>query len=445
MSSGRVCKIIRQYNKAPIPKEDMSKLKEIGEDYAKVKNYVYQRYGGIYSLAKIYPGYTVQNEMTRSGIREQLGMPSVYFYLAIFDALRDIKIQWSKTKKAVLKNINENKGMTREEKHFLRYILRVSNAFEAALNGTPLKLPESLKLQYETLSSEVEVKKMENYLRRQVRRHPLKLHTNTTDRFTVAERAYRYGDHGIYISVKEKRKRIFIPLTDSNCYKRQLDVQLYPDRGDVEIRIPVDVSVKKHDDYIKNIGISMGMHTMLTTDEGHIYGENLGIYQEELSDWLREQTNRYNQNRHINPGRKKYEDRKHKKEEQLHSYINQELNRFLRTEKPKTIYIPRFPDVGTAGPAKRINYHATSWQRGYIRRRLIQKCQEQSIELVEVFAKDISSQCSWCGEKGQVRDQAFFCPGCENSISKKINAARNAKKRGEELKLSDHKDRELDE
>ena len=39
----------------------MKKLQEIAGDYRTVKNYVYQRYGGIKSLSKIYPGYTVQN------------------------------------------------------------------------------------------------------------------------------------------------------------------------------------------------------------------------------------------------------------------------------------------------------------------------------------------------------------------------------------------------
>ena len=91
MSADTICKIIRQYNSAPLSMEDMQKLQEIAEDYAAVKNYVYQRYGGIRSLSKLYPGYTVQNEMTRSGLREQLGLPSVYFYLAVFEALGGIK------------------------------------------------------------------------------------------------------------------------------------------------------------------------------------------------------------------------------------------------------------------------------------------------------------------------------------------------------------------
>ena len=94
MPEQTICKIVRQYNKVPVSGEDMQKLQEIAKDCASVKNYVFGRYGGIKSLSKLYPGYTVQNEMTKSGLRESLGLPSVYFYLAVFDALKEIKLQW---------------------------------------------------------------------------------------------------------------------------------------------------------------------------------------------------------------------------------------------------------------------------------------------------------------------------------------------------------------
>ena len=87
-----IFKTVYQYSSAPIPEKDMARLQEIAEDCCKVRNYVYGRYGGIGGLAKLYPGYTVQNEMTKSGLRESLGLPSVYFYLAIYDALGDIKV-----------------------------------------------------------------------------------------------------------------------------------------------------------------------------------------------------------------------------------------------------------------------------------------------------------------------------------------------------------------
>lgn len=134
MPQDKICKTIRQYNKESIAVEDMRKLLDIAEDYRKVKNYVYNRFGGLGSLSKLYPGYTVQNEMTSSGYREKLGLPSVYFYLAVFDALGDIKSQWTRTKTKLTRQISRNENLTEEEKHYLRFVIKVSNAFEAALN-----------------------------------------------------------------------------------------------------------------------------------------------------------------------------------------------------------------------------------------------------------------------------------------------------------------------
>ena len=431
MPADTVCKIIRQYNKTPLSQEEMQKLQEIARDYARVKNEIYQRYGGMKSLPKLYPGYTVQNEMTKSGLRKQLGLPSVYFYLAIFDALKEIRSYWSAVRASVLKNVNAHEGLKEEEKHYLRYLLKVSNAFESALNGSALKLPKELQNQYDVLSAQVDRKKMENYLRRQVRKCSRQLHTVSSDGFTIAERAYRYKDHGIYISVKEKRKRIFVPLTDNNRYTRQLHIRLFPDCGNLEIRVPVDIAVQKHEDYDGSVGLSMGMSVMLMTDTGHVYGEELGTYQTRLSDWIREQTGVYHRNKNENPGRKKYLAKKHRMEEQLHSYINQELNRFLRTERPKIVYLPKLPRPGAGGPLKRMNHLASTWQRGYIRKRLMLKCEEQAVELVEVLGKDISRACSACGNIGKKNEGIFSCPYCGYEADQKQNSAQNAKKRGE--------------
>ena len=427
----RVCKTIHQYNREPIKEADMEKLQEIAEDYRKVKNYVYSRYGGISSLSKIYPGYTVQNEMTGSGYRETLGMPAVYFYLAIFDALGDIKSQWTRTKTKISKLINQNEGFSEEDKHYLRFLLKVSNAFEEILNQKPVELPDTVQKQYGKVAAKVDAEKLNKYLCRQVRKHHVKLHTDRADGFAIAERAYRYADHGIYISIKEKRKRVFVLLTDNNRYKSQLYIKLYPKEHDLELKVPVNVSVRSHNDYLKEVGVSVGLYTMLTTDEGHRYGEELGRYQIAYAEWIRQQTGSYNRNRSENPGRKKYNAKKKRMEEQLHSYINQELNRFLREEKPQTIYIVKLPKPHGGGVSKKINHSMAQWQRGYIRKRIAQKCKEQAVEIVEVLGKDISNECSECGLKGKKLQGMFICPACGYRAEEKTNTARNVKNRGQ--------------
>lgn len=431
MPPDKICKTVHQYNKEPVSGENMQKLLDIAEDFRKVKNYVYVRFGGVGSLSKIYPGYTVQNEMTASGYRETLGLPAVYFYLAVFDALGDIKSQWTRTKSKIVRLINKNEGFTEEEKHYLRFLLKINNAFEAVLNHKPVELAAKLSRQYQELAGQVDTDRMHSYLCRQVRKYHVKLHTNAADVFSIAERAYRYADHGIYISIKEKRKRVYVPLTDNNQYKCQLRIKLYPQENRIEIKVPVNVTVRSHTDYQNQVGAAVGFYTMLTTDKGHRYGEELGRYQLEYSEWIRKQTGSYNRNRSSNPGRKKYHAKKQRLEEQLHSYINQELNHFLKKEKPRTVYIVRLPKPQAGGVNKMINHSLAQWQRGYIRKRLEQKCKEQSVEIVEVLGKNISNECSKCGVMGKKTDGMFICPVCGYQEEEKTNTARNVKKRGQ--------------
>ncbi len=431
MPSDKVVKTVHQYNKEPLSEADMRRLLDIAEDYKKVKNYVYARFGGISSLSKLYPGYTVQNEMTASGYRDLLELPSVYFYLAVFDALGEIKSQWTKTKGKLTKLISQNENFTAEEKHYLHFIIKVNNAFEAVLNQKPVELTAKMRKQYEELAEKADTDRLNRYLCRQVRKHHGKLHTDRADGFTIAERAYRYADHGIYISIKEKRKRIFIPLTDGNQYKSQLYIRLYPEERRVEIKVPVNVAVHSYKDYQSQVGVAVGFFTMFTTDEGRRYGEKLGDYQSAYAEWLREQAGSYSRNKENNPGRKKYYAKKHRLEESLHSYINRELNRFFREEKPAAVYIVKLPKPQAGGKNKKINYSVSHWQRGYIRKRLAQKCKERSVELAEVLGKDISRECSSCGALGKKENGRFVCAACGYEAEEKVNTARNVKRRGQ--------------
>lgn len=435
MPSDKICKTVRQYSKTPISTEDMNKLQEIAKDCCRVKNYVYDRFGGIKSLPKIYPGYTVQNEMTATELRKSLGLPSVYFYLAIFDALADIKNQWNRTKEKILQLIGINENMTPEEKHYLRFILKISNAFISVLNQEPVSLPKEIQKRYEELAAQVDREKLHRYLCRQVRTYHRKQHTDVIVGFSVSERAYRYGDHGIYLSTKENRRRVFVPLTDNNQYKSQLYIKLYPDQNSIEIMVPVYMSVRSYEEYTGCIGISMGMFTMLTTSDGHFYGTEFGAYASQYAEWIQSQTASYNYNRADNPGRKKYQAKKKRLEEQLHGYINHELNVFLQQEKPGIIYMVKLPRPKKSGGIPKINNQVAMWQRGYIRNRLAQKCKEQSIELIEVLGKDISRECSCCGQIGEQKGLSFTCKACGYTEDKKVNAARNIIKRGMEGKI----------
>ncbi len=434
MPSETIYKTVYQYNKVPIPSGDMIKLQEIAEDCRNVRNYVYERYGGIGGLSKIYPGYSAQNEMTRSGLREQMGLPSVYFYLSIFEALEDIRSQWSCTKNRIEQNIRANTAFTPEDRHYLRFVMRQRRCFEAVLTGSKMELSADWRQSYEELCTHVNVPRLDQYLRRQVRRHLRKPHTDAADGFPVSPKAYRYADHGIYIAMKEKRKRLFILLTDNNRYDRQLYIRLYPENGKMTVNVPVEVKQRNPAGYGGEMGLAVGMRCMFVTDRGSAYGEQYQEYQSALSDYVQKKLPGHRRNAENNPGMKKYNAGRARLEAALHTYVNAEINRMLETERPGTVYFPRLPGTSKAGVNKRVNAAVSMWQRGYVKSRLIRKCRERSVNFVEVFGKGIGVMCSRCGAAGRKDGEIFRCGSCGLEMPEKQNTAGNVLRRGRELK-----------
>lgn len=132
---------LRQYSRGRVPDGDMEKLLEIAMDCRKVKNYVYARYGGIGSLGKLYPGYDIQNEMTRCGLRAQLGMPSVYYHLAAAEALGDIRTQWACTTTKISSLVWKNEHLEAQEKQYLCQMLRRMDVLGGILSAGLRFLP----------------------------------------------------------------------------------------------------------------------------------------------------------------------------------------------------------------------------------------------------------------------------------------------------------------
>ncbi|MCX4338616.1 MAG: zinc ribbon domain-containing protein [Lachnospiraceae bacterium] len=447
MEKEKLCKAIHQYSDGKIDQEDMERLLDIARDCMTVRNCVYQKYGGIKSLGKIYPGYTVQNEMTASGLREKLNLPSVYFYPAIFSALREIKTQWALVKRNIYAAINQNERLTPEDRHYLRFAVKVNGCFENILNGRAVQIPVEMMPRYESVVSglpgntEERVQNLNRYLCRQVRKKLRKLHTEKFLYFSVWERGYRYGHSknregperfGIFLTTKERRKRIFIPLTDTNQYCGVLDIKLVPDRNKIEIISTVFTDVKKHKDYINEIGISLGVWDMITTSTGNIYGGEFGKMQKEIYDYSVAEHRAYGRDNKTAP-RKNYLARKEKLEAGLKNYVNREINRFFAQEKPEKIYMARLPQ-NPGGQVDAGRYLLRVWKKGYVIERLQWKSRKNVIEIIEVQGKGLSVECSRCGAlceaQHQDRYEDFKCGKCGYEEDRKINAAKNALNRG---------------
>jgi len=447
-SSKKICKAVHQYSSRKIDSEDMVRLLEIAHDCMTVSNYVYQRYGGIKSLCKIYPGYTIQNEMTASGLREKLNLPTVYFYPAVFNALRDIKAQWTQVKRKVYSAVNKNEGFTPEDKHYLRFAIKVDSCFENILNGRPVEVPKEMMPKYKSIISDLQgnnserIKTLDRYICKQVRKKLRKLHTEKFLYFSVRERGYKYGAsgkehgrtcYGIFLTTKEHRKRIFIPLTDTNQYNGMLDIKLKPEKNSIEIVAPLYINTRKHEDYTNEIGISFGLWDMITTNTGNIYGSEFGKMQKELFEYAVLERRTFGEK--VNSPRKKYIGRREKMEAALKNYINKEINRMLAEEKPGKVYMAKLPhNPGSKNGTVTGQYLLRVWKKGYVTERLQWKCRQNNIEIIEVLGKGLSVECSECGAFCEIQPkniyENFKCKNCGYEEDRKVNAAKNALNRG---------------
>ena len=438
-AENKICRTSHQYSKDEISSEDMAKLVQIAHRYRDVKNYVYRRYGGVKSISKITPGYEIQKELIGEGYREKSGLPSVYFQNALYDALTDMRGDLEKTKQKIRKAIYDNENLSERDGHYLRFVLSLDKTFIAVLEHKPVELSAKFMKPYLEISKEVDAEKLDSYLRRQFRKHHKVLHTDIDTRFYVDSRGYKYGDHGIYLSSIEKMKRIFIPLTDGHSTDRRINVKLNQEKHAVELLVPIDVATRKHDDYINQVGIAIGINTMLTTDGGNVYGEDFGKLNSEYALWVQEKIRNRSRDHGEAAGSKKYDAKKRRMKETLRSYINHEIRRFIETEKPEVIYIPKYPKNRRIGFNKDTNYRLNMWQRGAIIGSLMDRCEKEAVEIIWVYAEGIGTRCSSCGADWTDQSDKKFkgrnisidgrvkCPYCGAEMPERCNAARNAK------------------
>lgn len=445
----KICKSIHQYSRGKIASENMDVLMEIGHGCMVTKNYIYQRYGGIKSLGKLYSGYVIEAEVKAAGFREKIGLPSVYFTASVNRALGDIKIMWGQVKSGINEAANKNERFSAEDRHYIRFVLKVNGCFENILNGKQVSLPEEIQPRYESIIAELgdengqRVQTLNRYICRQTRKRLRRQHTDNETYFTVKKQGYRYGEsegeHGIFLATKINRQRMFIPLTDANIYDRMLDIKLNPQKRKMEIIIPLFVNTKQHENYTNEIGISLGLWDMITTSTGNVYGSEFGKKQQEISQYILKEN--YQSGIENISKTQKYAAHKAKMDAALKNYINMEINRMLAQENPRVIYmakLPRNPGIHTARhrDAQQLmkgtgdTRFLRMWRKGFVTERIQWKCQENGIEIIEVIGKGVSAECSACGKIGYVKGENFQCPVCGFEENKKVNGARNALNRG---------------
>lgn len=431
-----ITKTIWQYSEL-LSQETMEFLKGIASDYCTVKNYVYTKYSGIKSLSKLTPVYNILNEMRCCGLREQLNLPAVYYELAIADAVTDIKARWGIVKNKIGELVTANENLNANDKLYLRTVLKLNNVYAAILNHQEYEMPRNAK------ELDINVKRLNNLLCRLTRRYLTQPKTDNKDSFRISPNGYSYKDGAMRIVCRIPRKRISIPLKDSRTFDRQ--IQIHIKENFVALAVPVETKIKKHQDYINTVYIHIGYRDMFTLSNGTIYGKAL----DELVSPETERLARKNRERRRmytifeqstesgdtrkadnieanNLGKSKYVKQKEKEKTRTTDFINAEINRMFKTEKPKRIVITK-PVVKdkTKYYSKSVNRKLTRNFRSYIKERLAYKCQIHSVELIEINSKGTGRICSVCGAEGKRQNMEFICENCGLKTTIALNSAKN--------------------
>lgn len=429
-------KTIRQYSE-PLPEGTMEFLRGIAGDYAAVKNSVYRRYSGIKHLNRLTPAYDILTEMRVCGLRQQLNLPVVYYELAILDAITDIKARWGLLKNLIGGLITANTNLNSDDRMYLRTVLKINSVYAAILNHQEYEMPKNAD------GLALDVKRLNNLLRRLTRKHLPTLRADRSDYFRVSPSGYAYQNGSLFIVSRTPRKRKPIPLKDEQRFHRQLQISIQDNF--VIITVPVEARIQQHPDYVNTVFIHIGSRDMFTLSNGAVYGKSLNVlvdpeterlaqknrkrakiyavYWKSLRDgnWKKAAVIKAN-----NLGGDKYRIQKEKERAKTITFINTEINRMIRTERPQKIVITKQVTKGkTKFYSKKSNRKLTRSFNSYIRERLAYKCRLHSIELIEINAKGTGILCSACGTEGKRQPSGFYCERCGLETTISLNSALN--------------------
>ncbi|MBO6303625.1 MAG: transposase [Selenomonadaceae bacterium] len=435
-------KCVRQYSQKLSP-DTMEFLRWLAVAYAKVKKTVYERYGGIGSLGKLTPGYTALNEMRASGMRQELGMPVVYYELAILDALTAIKSRWGILRDTLKRLAAFNEGFSKEDRTYIYAVLKWVSVYAAILQGKPYEEPNMVK------DLPVNKRRLNNWLRRQTRNRLGKIRVIREDGFTISPKAgYSYKNGVMKIAGREPRKRVEIPLRDGRQFSRQLHIEVKEDY--IILTAPITKEACLPEGWTNEIYVHIGNVDALTLSNGHIYGEGLNKltdaeterldHKNRLRSRYRRAIREANAEGRIgkasaistnNLGAVKYKRQKERNRVKTENFINAALNKMLAEEKPCRIVITYPIKVGKGGKiAKTAKRKLARSFSGFIRDRLQEKCEERAIEIVKIPSKGTGLICSACGEEGKTTvGNRFKCEHCGYEATVSLNGARNIERK----------------
>ena len=427
----------------------------IGTIQRNIKNYVWSRYSGIGSLLK-QSGWTIRDELIQEDLLSKK-ITKTFSRTAIEKSASTIKSNWTRTKKSVKKAIAQNENLTEDDKHYLFLCLKHTPTLYNILNYK--------KIDYTTdyfKDLKVDVHRLNNLLRRYIRRYKTKAHTNKAN-VILPSSLYKFNpcNNEFTLTGKKRNSKVKITLI-GNVPKLKGTLELVKNQKSNQyyLHVPLDriINKKKMTDESEILGLDVGITDLITLSNGSIYGANSAELFYNLSDNLvnknRSRLFSYKQKlekrivieqdqskksileqklRNLeenNLGFKKRGSKIGKYKSRIVSHINCELNKMVKEEDIQEIVRE---DLNWNSKKKNVsrkqrNRFAT-WSKGVLLERLSVKLAERGIKETIVNPAYTSQVCCKCNHLGNRKGKEFKCLNCSISIDADFNASINIKER----------------
>ena len=427
----------------------------MGEIQRNIKNYVWSRYSGISSLMK-QSGWTIRDEMIQKDLLSNK-ITKTLSRVAIEKSASTIKTNWIVTKIKVKKAILQNENLNEDDKRYLFLCLKHTPTLYNILNYK--------KVDYKTdylKDLNIDVHRLNNLLRRYIRRYKIKSHTNKAN-IILTSNLYKFNsnDKTFMFSGKSKNSRIEVTLIGHvPKLKGTLELVKNQKTNQYYLHVPLDriITPKKITINSEILGLDIGITDLITLSNGSVYGANsselfyslsdnlvnknrsrLFSYKQKLEKRIATEQDQYKKSilelklknlEEKNLGSQKRNSKIRKYKSRIVSHINCELNKMIKEEDLEEIvredlnWISKKKNV-----SKKQQNRFSTWSKGTLLERLSIKLIENGIMETIVNPAYTSQICSKCNHLGTRNGKEFKCLNCNLNIDADFNASINIKKR----------------
>ena len=428
----------------------------IGTVQRNIKNYVWSRYNGIGSLLK-QSGWTIRDELIQKDLLSKK-ITKTLSRVAVEQSASTIKSNWTTTKKKVKKAIAQNENLTKDDKHYLYLCLKHTPTLYNILNYK--------KVDYATdclKDLKVDVHRLNNLLRRYIRRYKTKSYTNKAN-VILTSNLYKFDLNNNIFSFTGKKKNSKVTITlIGNIPKLKGTLELVKNQKSNQyyLHVPLDrIIIKKEmTEQSEILGLDVGITDLITLSNGSIYGANSAELFYTLSDNLvnKNRSRLFSYKRQLeeriltendpskksilelklknlennNLGSKKRISKISKYKSRIVSHINCELNKMVKEEDIEEIVREDLNWISKKkkNVSRKQQNRFSTWSKGVLLERLSVKLAENGIKETIVNPAYTSQVCCKCNHLGSRNGKVFKCLNCNLNIDADFNASINTKKR----------------